>query len=294
MSVATEKFDPKTLRRFTDGAEYMGQQTGLYPGAQNTIPARHQQDGLRLAATLQPLDANGNPDARNGRIVAVIKGHSNCNQYFAELQAFLGTKTAELNPQALILNAAVGGQQIPQLRELQGKVWDKATELLSQPGLSAKQVQVLFFHPTYHGAKNKDQMPPEVFPEEMQRMRQDLGRILEHCAKIYPNLKIAYVTCDGFRHYTGFEPHVWREAFGVKWMIQDQIERKPGTEFAGAARKIPWLQWGPYIWDNNWDESYFTDGVHPAANARAIFVEKYWNFLRADPIAQKWLLKQTS
>ena len=39
-------------------------------------------------------------------------------------------------------------------------------------------------------------------------MQADLAKVLEHCVTLYPNLKIAYLTCDGFRHYTGFEPHV--------------------------------------------------------------------------------------
>jgi hypothetical protein len=185
----------------------------------------------------------------------------------------------------------VGGQQLPEIRELEGKVWSKANEMLTQSNLSPRQVQVLFLHTTYHGAQNRTQMPAGDFPEKMQHMRLDLARVLEHCVTLFPNLKIAYLTCDGLRQFTGFEPHVWREAFGIKWMIEAQIGRKPRTQFEGNHRFIPWLQWGPYIWDNTWSEAQFTDGVHPGPNARAIFVEKYWNFLRADPISAKWLFK---
>jgi hypothetical protein len=32
--------------------------------------------------------------------------------------------------------------------------------------------------------------------------------------------------------------------------------------------------------------TFFTDGVHPAPEARAIFVQEYWDHLKADPVAQ--------
>ena len=113
--------------------------------------------------------------------------------------------------------------------------------------------------------------------------------MLRHCTKVYPNLRIAYLTSDGFRHYTGFEPHVWLEAFALKWLIESQINGEEGTEFEGGKRQIPWLQWGSYVWDNTWDKSYFTDGVHPSEKAQAVFVEKYWRFLTEDPITKRWL-----
>jgi hypothetical protein len=137
-------------------------------------------------------------------------------------------------------------------------------------------------------------MPPGPFPETMQQMQRDMAAVLEHCLKLYPNLRIAYLTCDGFRHFTGFEPHVWREAFAFKWLIESQVKGDDGTAFedkAGKTRRLPWLQWGPYIWDNTWDRSYFTDGVHPARKALDIFVGKYWDFLKADPVARPWLFQ---
>jgi hypothetical protein len=289
MTQVVEQFDPKTLRKFTDAVEYMGHETGLYPGGKNVIPPEHQAAGVRLAATFQPLNADGAPDAANGKIVALVKGHSNCNQYFSALQAELWER-GDLNRQAVVLNAAIGGQQLPQLRELQGKVWDRAATLLAQPGFSPLQVQALFLHTTYHGANNREAMPAGEFPGRMQEMKLDLIRVLGHCAKIYPNLKIAYLTVDGFRHYTGFEPHVWREAFATKWLIEDQLAGKPGTAFEGPGRALPWLQWGPYIWNNEWDEKFFFDGVHPSLKARRIFVDKYLEFLGGDPVSRQWLL----
>ena len=290
-----EKFDPASLKPFTGGGLYLDKHpTGLYPDGKNEIPEAHRKAGERVAATIRPLDAEGKVDQANGRILALVLGHSNCSMYFSAFQEHLKKHSDQLNPKFELLNAAVGGQQLPEISQLKGKVWEKADQLLSRPGYSPRQVQVLFLHTTYHGAGNRGGMPPRPFPETMKKMHQDLGAVLAHCVKTYPNLRVAYLTCDGFRHYTGFEPHVWQEAFAFKWLIESQMKGEEGTGFQdkeGKPRLLPWLQWGPYIWDNTWDRSCFTDGVHPAPKAREIFVNKYWDFLRTDPVAGPWLWK---
>ena len=288
---ARSNFDPTTLVPFTKCTPYLGKyETGLYPGAKNEMPPAHRRAGERIAAAIRPLDADGKPNDRNGRILALVFGHSNCSMYFRAFEQELRQRAKELHPRFEMLNAAVGGQQLPEISQLQGRVWDRATQLLDRPGYSAQQVQVLFLHTTYPGASNRAGRPA-VFPERMQEMRRDLTKVLGHCLKCYPNLKIAYLTADGFRHFTGFEPHVWQEAFGIKWLIESQIRGEAGAAFEGAARKLPWLCWGPYIWDNTWDRRMFTDGVHPGQQAQAIFVEKYWNHLRADSVAKPWMMK---
>jgi hypothetical protein len=295
MAEDKQAFDPASLRPFTEGAAYLGKHpTGLYPKQSNEIPKAHQQAGVRVAAGIRPLDAEGKPDEAGGRIIALVMGHSNCRMYFTALGEHLRRQAERLHPRFELLNAAVGGQQLPEIHRLRGPVWDLAARLLKRPGYSPLQVQVLFLHTTYHGAGNRQNRPPGAFPQTMQRMRRDLADVLGHCVKTYPNLRIAYLTCDGLRHFTGFEPHVWREAFAFKWLIEGQIRGEEGTSFqdvGGKARRMPWLQWGPYIWDNTWDRSYFTDGVHPAPKAREIFVRKYWAHLAADPVARSWFLK---
>lgn len=290
-TAAGKDFDPAVLRRFTDGALYQDEfETGLYPGARNEMPVAHQAAGVRLAAAIRPLGRNGSADG-NGKIAAVVLGHSNCNQYFNALGRMFEEQKEALNPAFELVNAAVGGQQLPQIVELKGKVWDKAADLLAQRDMTAAQVQMLFLHTTWHGAVNRQQAPPPEFPATMQEMQRALAKVLAHCAQSFPNLKLAYLTCDGLRHYTGFEPHVYREAFAFKWLIASQLRGEAGTAFEGAGRVLPWLQWGPYIWDNHWDQTYFTDGVHPAPHAERIFAVKYWNFLKQDPVARGWMVR---
>ena len=286
--------DVSGLPRFPEGGLYLGRhEMGLYPGGKAEVPEAHRKAGERIAATIQPLDAAGKPDEKEGRIIALALGHSNCQMYFDAFKAHLAERQADINPRFELLNAAVGGQQLPQIRPLKGPVWERAEQLLSRPGYSPRQVQILFLHTTYHEWKNRGK-PPGPFPETMEKMQADLAAVLEHCVKTWPNLRIAYLTCDGLRRYTGFEPHVWQEAFAFKWLIATQIQGREETAFEdreGKPRKLPWLAWGPYIWDGTWDQSFFTDGVHPAPKARAIFVRKYWDRLRDDPVARPWLLE---
>ncbi|MBI5724951.1 MAG: hypothetical protein HZA50_13405 [Planctomycetes bacterium] len=289
-------FDPSTLKLFTDGGKYLDKyETGLYPGGKNDVPAEHLKAGERIAATIKPLDADGKVDEANGKILALVLGHSNCLMYFTALQEQIKTGAGQLNPRFELVNAAMGAQILSQIRQLKGSVWKKADDLLARPGYSAKQVQILFLHSTNHKAGNPDNAPPGAFPDSTQQMQKDLATVLEHCVKTYPNLKIAYLTCDGLRHFSGFEPHVWQEAFAFKWLIESQIKGEAGTAFEdknGKTRSLPWLQWGPYIWDKTWDKSYFRDdGVHPITKALDAFVKKYWSFLIADPVAKTWLWK---
>jgi hypothetical protein len=290
-TIQAAEFDLSSLKLFTDGSPYLEKyETGLYPGGKNIIPEEHRKEGEKIATSIVPRDANGKVDAQNGKILALILGHSNCKQYFGALINHASKNTEKLNPRFQFVNSAVNAQQLPEISTLEGGVWDQSKTLLTGE-LSAQQVQVLFLHTTYHRFKNKNNAPTGPFPETMQAMQRDLTKVLEHCVKLYPNLKIAYLTCDGHRHFTGFEPHVWQEAFAYKWLIESQIQKKTGTEYDGASKKLPWLQWGPYFWDNTWDHSYFSDGVHPADKARDIFIEKYWNHLSSDPVAKKWMFR---
>jgi hypothetical protein len=296
-SPAGERFDPKSLPLFTEGKLYLDQyETGLYPGGVNEMPAAHREAGLRMARAIRPLDGEGRPDDRNGRIVAVIKGHSNATLYATEFQNLLREKAEEVNDRFVFVIGSVAGNQLPEIRRLEGPVWDRSMKYISRAGCTPSQVQVLFLHTTFNGPGNPAGQgpPPPPFPESMRQMQRDVAAVLAHCVKIYPNLKIAYLTSDGLRHFTGMEPHVWREAFAIKWLIESQIRGEEGTEFQdapGKPRILPWMCWGPYIWDNTWDRSYFRDGVHPTPQVCRQVAEKYYAYLRADPIAQPWMFK---
>ena len=136
-------FDPTAMQPFTRGTLYLGKhETGLYPGGKNELPLAHRQAGERIAASIRPLDRIGPPDDQSGRILALVFGHSNCRIYCDALQRHLASHATELHPRFEMLNAAMGGQQLPQIVRPQGPVWDTANQLASRPGYSTQQVRV--------------------------------------------------------------------------------------------------------------------------------------------------------
>lgn len=80
---------------------------------------RCRKSGEQIAATIRPLGVNGNPDDKEGRILALVFGHSNSRVYFGALEKHLAAQKVSLHPRFELLNAAVGG--IHQLTATQGE-----------------------------------------------------------------------------------------------------------------------------------------------------------------------------
>src|SRR3989339_540546 len=81
---------------------------GLYPNGSNFIPPAHKAIGIQLANQVLGLNAEGNPDAINGKIVWLSIGMSNATQ---ETQQFIPLAKAFLNKNSMLtfVDGAVGG-----------------------------------------------------------------------------------------------------------------------------------------------------------------------------------------
>src|SRR5439155_9814117 len=62
---------------------YQNTQGGLYPNGVNNRPTAHLNAGLQIAGNLRPLNAAGQVDDTNGKIVLVSVGMSNTTQEWA-------------------------------------------------------------------------------------------------------------------------------------------------------------------------------------------------------------------
>src|SRR5438477_6106890 len=80
-SVTNLGVTPLTELGFTT---YLNSVGGLYPNGANTRPPAHDSAGMRIATNeIVPLNASGNTDTNNGKIVLLSLGVSNTTQEWA-------------------------------------------------------------------------------------------------------------------------------------------------------------------------------------------------------------------
>ena len=114
----------------------------LYPNGTNEIPEAHRKRGERIAKSIVPLNKNGEKDIENGKIVALVVGHSNPRSYFAHFSQFVGTKIDEgiINPKFEIRNDSSGGMLVGDwIKRLK-----KGEKNLAKKRSSLRQVQIVF------------------------------------------------------------------------------------------------------------------------------------------------------
>ena len=263
---------------------YKGETGGLYPSGENTPPAAHLKAGRIAAAKIAPID---------GKIVFLSVGMSNTTMEFSAFQKLAENETG-LNPNLVIVDGAQGGQTAAVTANPNANYWKVNEERLSKAGVSAKQVQVAWL-------KQANAGPTRDFPAEAKKLEEDIVKTLQNLRERFPNLKIVYFSN---RIYAGYaasplnpEPHAYETAFAVKWAIARQI----GGEAELSYDKMPWLAWGPYLWSDGLkgrkDGLTYTrgdlgpDGTHPSEAGRMKVAKQLLDFLKTDPTAKPWFLK---
>ncbi|MBI3950350.1 MAG: hypothetical protein HY314_07845 [Acidobacteria bacterium] len=283
---------------------YEGRAGGLYPSGQNTPPTEHEAAGLALANEVQPLDAHGQPNPQNGRIVLLSIGMSNTTQEFS---TFIRTASADRDrsPQLVIVDGAQGGMSAARIINPNDgssgtRFWTTVDQRLASAGVTAKQVQVAW-------VKQVDAAPTRAFPTHAEQLQSELAIIAQLLKSRFPNIKIAY--CSS-RTYAGYattnlnpEPYAYESGFAVKWLIESQINGASELNYdpARGEVKAPWLAWGPYLWADGltprrddgliWAcDDFGSDGTHPSDKGRQKIANLLLNFFKTDPTAQPWFL----
>lgn len=266
-----------------DGKKY---EMGLYPGGKNEMPAPHRAAGEKLAATIVPRNRMGNEDA-SGKIVVITMGHSNPQAYFNGFIPFVEKKAGEglVNKKLNIVNQCI-----------QGALCQDWAENAKKGALNLeKSAQVLFLVTTFHRAnigatqaRNANVLTMSL-EERTKAMKEELKAILVGVVKQCPHLTIAYITSEVWRGNAGLEPMVGEEGFAFKALIEDQIKGDPELAYAGPQRKVPWLAWGPYVWDPaTARERFGPDGVHPSDAGVEVMCGRWWDMLSADSTTKGW------
>ena len=277
---------------------YQGYPGGLYPGGTNTRPTAYESAGVSLANNIVPLDANGNYDPVNGKIVLLSIGMSNTALEFAAFKP-IADADALKNSKLVIVNGAQGGQTASLIANPNSNFWSEVVNRLTAAGVTTNQVAVTW-------VKEANSGPTGTFPVPEQTLRDNLAAIARILKSKYPNIKIAYYSSRVYGGYatgpTNPEPYAYGSGFSVKWLIEGQINNDPqiNVNYDPTAGPVvaPWLAWGPYMWadglnprsdDLVWScQEFVTDGTHLNGAGTTKVANMLLNFFKTDSTAKPW------
>jgi len=289
--------------------KYKDHTGGLYPNGSNARPSAHEAAGVELATKqVQPLDAAGKRDTAGGKIVMISVGMSHTTQVFATKGSMSFKPRADAdpakNPQLVIVDGARGGQSAAEWSSPTARNWDGLDERLAKAGVTARQVQVAWVLET-------EKHPASLgFPGYPQKLQADWEAINRNLALRYPNIRIAFCSSRPYSYTQDPkalhpEPCSFESAFGVKWMIEKQIQGAPDLQQRVKEGKVaaPWLSWGPYLWCDGakprsdgltWlREDVERDLIHPSPAGAAKEAAQLLAFCKTDPTAAPWFLRKT-
>src|SRR5678816_4317463 len=222
---------------------------GLYPNGANQRPSAHEAAGLRIAREdVQPLDNNGAPST-NGSIVLISSGMSNTTQEWASkgTNHFTGqaNRDRSKSPRVTIVDGAIGGQDAPAWTNINSPNWSSVLMRIVNAGRSTNQVQILWIKQAIAGESG-------ALTNHAVVLQGHLEKILRNAKRLFPNLKICYLSSRTRAYVYGSglnpEPFAYETAFAVKWLIEKQISGAPELNYDAAKGPVvtPWLSWGPY------------------------------------------------
>jgi hypothetical protein len=271
-------------------ALYLACSGGLYPNGKNSRPSAYEKAGLRLAATVQPVDRDGKPST-SGKVVMVSIGMSNTSREFSHFIR-LAEADARKNPSLVLIDAARNSASATVIGDPSGDYWMHVDRQLQRGEVTTGQVQVAWL-------KTVNPRERLGFPENARRLQGALRSIVEILGTKFPQLKLVYVSS---RIYGGYsetdlhpEPSAYESGFAVKRLIEERINNS-------SHRSMPWVSWGPYLWADGmrprsdglvWERSDFEpDGVHPSAQGALKVGTKLFEFFENDSSAQPWFFSR--
>lgn len=262
---------------------------GLYPQGSNSRPPAHEAAGQRIARQVVPLNAAGNPDPQQGRIVMISIGMSNTAMEFLTFIEFTQVDS-QVNPKLSLVNGAQPGQTSEAWVDPQAPTWLEVDNRLQQAGLTPAQVQVAWLKQTQTGYG--------LFPDKPRALQSELKAIVRNLHIRYPNIRLVYLSSRtrSYTYWIGLspEPSAFESGFAVKWLIQDQIEGDPELNYDPSKGTVvaPYLSWGPYLWADGLNprsdgliwapEDMVQDCTHPSDQGRAKIAQLLMNFFKSD------------
>ena len=311
------------------GQTYHGQEGGLYPDGSNVRPAAHDAAGQKIARSIVPLAADGNPDPIKGKIVimpvSVSNGYGAWHRGDETNTSTTFVTRANANPaKNPKLFIAYGFEyQLPGGNKGVGNpgpdsiFYKSLDHALKEQGLTPQQVQIVWLSMPVSGRSWGTNLPlvARNFPADAQQSKQAWQEIVHAIYARYPNVKIIYSSTKAAMYMTPrdnaefdggpIEPWNHDAAWGVKWVIEDQIKGAPDLNYdpARGPVKASWLSWGPYFWSypdgapRHYDQFVWSradvasDGLHPSLSGLTKYANMLLHQMTTDPTATPWFLR---
>lgn len=284
---------------------------GLYPEGSSIRPPELEADALDIARNqIRPLDAQGNDDPENGKIVMMSVGMSNTNIFFEgrpDLPYTAFHRRAQddpaRNPQLVIVNGAQGTRAAMDWAPVESTTYSTMKNLLAKAKVTPAQVQVVW---VLHALRETGPFP--MYAQELQGYLEATARNLKvH----FPNVRLAYYTSRerAYIMYRKGEPDCYEAGFSVRWMIEKQMAGDPELNWnpARGEVKAPLILWGPYFWCDGlkprsdgliWTCCEPTSDVynnpHPEPSGAQKGADQLYAFFKTDPTATPWYLRKTA
>ena len=155
--------------------------------------------------------------------------------------------------------------------------WSVADRMVAASRLSRYQVQVAIIDSARIRSWNDGNLPGQV-----NAYSANLARIVSIAKAHYPNLSLVYFLPFHDSEFVSphrmlQEPFSYQLGFGIQHLVT--------TQGSGS----PVLLWGPYVWADMANPTYFYDGIHFSMAGRAEMASLMWSFLQTDPVAAQWL-----
>ena len=295
---------------------YNGFSGGLYPNGMDSRPPTHEAAGLDIALNqIQPLNATGNVDTNNGKVVMISIGMSNTTHEFASGSNDGGGTNATFktradadpakNPHLVIVDGAQGGQDATDWTNVNAMTWSVVGQRLAAAGVTSNQVQVAWLKEALAQVAQYG-----VFPVHAQKLQGMLETIVRNAKIHYPNIKLLYIS-SRTRCYTADptalnpEPFAYEAGWATKWTVQDQINGTNNLNYNPTNGLVvaPWLSWGPYLWADGihprsdglvWlCSDVVSDFTHPSTPGVFKVASELLAFFKTDPTATPWFLRKT-
>jgi hypothetical protein len=279
---------------------------GLYPNGSNYLPATHKNDGMQIAQTVLPLDANGAIDTTNGKIVWLSIGMSHCT---FETQKFIPLAYAypNLNPKLVLVDGAQSGKKLSNIsapwNNAYSAYWSLVASRLSNAGVTANQVEVIWLKE----ANSADDYP--LIHDHYDSLIVGFRRVMHELKTRFPNAKLCYMPGRSSGRYASStlnpEPFSYYTGWATREIIEEQINGDTALAYSGNNIRAPFLLWSTYLWSDGstpqltnpnifitCPDDLEADGTHPSDPVgRTKIANWLLTFYENDSLSCPWFFK---